>query len=139
MINPKQFSELILSYGDFSHKKLQKLCYYVYCEYLVKYNERLADIEFEAWVHGPVSPEIYQIYKNYGWNSIPKYRGNIAVNDTIYNRVTSIINEYIDYSANQLENMTHQEDPWKNARKGCRKYESSNNIISDDEILNYYA
>lgn len=138
MINPREFSEIILSYGSFSHKKLQKLCYYVYCEYLLEYGEKIANVEFEAWVHGPVSPEIYQIYKNYGWNRIPEYNGNIAVSNIIYNRITNIIKKYINFTANQLEEMTHMESPWKNARRGYRKYECSNEVILESEILNYY-
>ena len=138
MINSKEFSNLIRSYGSFSNKKLQKLSYYVYSIYLSRYNEKIADVYFEAWVHGPVSPEIYQLYKNYGWNNIPRYEGNLYVSNEIYNRVSSIINEYIDYSANELEEMSHREDTWINDRFGCKKYESSNNIIKDEDIIEYY-
>ncbi len=59
MLGYDDFSKLILSYGSFSHKKLQKLSYYVYSWYLTLYGEKIADVNFEAWVHGPVSPEIY--------------------------------------------------------------------------------
>lgn len=138
MINARQFSELIRSYGSFSHKKLQKLSYYVYSLYLKRYGEKIADVYFEAWVHGPVSPEIYQMYKNYGWECIPQYNGNICVNDIVYMRISNIVKEYIRYSADELEEMTHREEPWKQARIGCSKYESSRNLIEDEQILSYY-
>ena len=30
------------------------------------------DAQFQAWVHGPVIPEIYSEYKTYGFRDIPK-------------------------------------------------------------------
>lgn len=138
MIGAREFSKIIRSYGSFSNKKLQKLCYYVYSIYLTKYGEKIADVYFEAWMHGPVSPEIYQIYKKYGWNSIPRYSGKLDVSNEIYERVSNIISNYIMYDATELEEMTHREQPWKLARKGCSKYESSNNLINDKDIIQYY-
>ncbi|EJT6166370.1 Panacea domain-containing protein [Clostridium perfringens] len=138
MLGYDDFSKLILSYGSFSHKKLQKLSYYVYSWYLTLYGEKIADVNFEAWVHGPVSPEIYSLYKNYGWKDIPKYTGCIKINDIINSRVEAIIEEYIDLDANELEKRTHKELPWRLAREGYEKYESSNEIIDDDIIINYY-
>lgn len=138
MLNYEEFSKVILSYGSFSNKKLQKLCYYVYSWYLTLYNEKIADIEFEAWVHGPVSPNIYGLYRNYGWKAIPKYNGHIDVNKSVNDRIGRIISEYIDLDADSLELKTHEEDPWKNARIGYSKHESSNEIINDESIINFY-
>lgn len=138
MFNAMEFSQLIRSFGSFSPKKLQKLCYYVYSIYLKEYNEKIAYVYFEAWVHGPVSPEIYNIYKIYGWNNIPQYNGFIDINDTVYKRVEQIVQKYIVYDAQYLEEMTHSEAPWQIARKGYSKYEPSNVLINDDDILEYY-
>lgn len=138
MLDYEEFSNLILSYGSFSHKKLQKLCYYVYSWYLAVYKEKIADIEFEAWVHGPVSADIYRLYKNFGWKCIPKYNGCIDINAVIKKRVSNIINEYISLDANELENQSHREMPWKEARRGYAKYEASNELIDDDIIIKYY-
>lgn len=138
MLDYEEFSNLILSYGSFSHKKLQKLCYYVYSWYLTLYKEKIANIEFEAWVHGPVSPDIYRLYRNFGWKCIPRYNGCVEINDAINKRVNSIINEYINLDANELENQSHKEMPWKEARRGYEKYESSNEMIDDDVIIEYY-
>ena len=53
-----------------THKKLQKLCYYAqaWCYALKGY--RLMDTVFEAWVHGPVSPVLYDKFKCFRFNSI---------------------------------------------------------------------
>lgn len=139
MLNSETFAKLILSYGSFSHKKLQKLCYYVYSWYLTIYGEKIADVNFEAWIHGPVSPEIYYIYKNYGWKDIPQYEGVLPVNNGLVEFVAEIIDEYINYDADKLEQMTHEEMPWKLARRGCKKYETSNESIKDKDIINFYS
>ena len=53
-------------------KRLQKLLYFCYSYYLAAFNESADKIEnrlfknnFQAWIHGPVLPEIYQEYKKY--------------------------------------------------------------------------
>nr|WP_318031647.1 type II toxin-antitoxin system antitoxin SocA domain-containing protein [Mycoplasmopsis bovis] len=36
----------------------------------------LSDTAFQAWVHGPVSPELWHDYKEYGWNEIEQLKPN---------------------------------------------------------------
>ena len=138
MLNAEVFAKLILSYGSFSHKKVQKLAYYVYCWYLTLYGEKIVDINFEAWVHGPVSPEIYYMYKNYGWKKIPKYEGSIEVNIGLQRKVSRILAEYCEKSADELEQTTHQEEPRISARKGRKKYQPCKEVIKDEDIVRYY-
>ncbi|MBS1456852.1 MAG: DUF4065 domain-containing protein, partial [Clostridium sp.] len=64
MLDVKTLSCLMLSFGSMSNKKLQKICYYIYSWYLTLYNHKIAPLKFEAWVHGPVSRELYNQYKN---------------------------------------------------------------------------
>ncbi|MDT2260632.1 DUF4065 domain-containing protein [Paenibacillus larvae] len=33
--------------------------------------KKLFDDNFEAWVHGPVNPQLYTEYREYGWQEIP--------------------------------------------------------------------
>ena len=54
--------------------------------------------------------------------------------------VLEVVDKYYGkYSGNDLERMTHSEMPWKNARKGLRATEKSQNKISDKDILEYYG
>ena len=55
-----------LSKQSMSPKKLQKILYYAYAWTLALLNDdeehlnnRLFDSKFEAWVHGPVLPEVF--------------------------------------------------------------------------------
>ncbi len=50
-----------------------------------------------------------------------------------------MINTFGKYSGRVLENITHAELPWKNARVGYEASEPSGEIISKDEIRNYFV
>ena len=65
-----------LSKGEMTHKKLQKLCYYAqaWCYALKGY--RLEDTDFQAWVHGPVSPALWERFKGFGYDSI-RIKGSV--------------------------------------------------------------
>lgn len=135
-----------LSRSSMSPKKLQKLLYYAYAWTLTLGNEsadslsnRLFKERFEAWVHGPVVPKVYQTFKPFGFTNIPIVEDNLVVFDE---EVEDVLNQvwevYGDYNGNELESMTHQEDPWVNAREGLSPIESSRKIISDIDIFNFY-
>ena len=49
-----------------------------------------------------------------------------------------VLNAYGHLSAFQLEQITHGELPWKNARKGLAPDEASRNHISAEEMRNYF-
>ena len=125
MSSVKTISELMLSFGSMSNKKIQKICYYAYSWYLTLYGEQLAPFQFEAWVHGPVSRELYHYYKSYGWSDIPQYHGLVMVDNEMVAFARKIWTLYGSYSADELEQMSHKEYPWQVARGTCRYYESS--------------
>lgn len=130
-------AELFLSITEMDHKKLQKLCYYAYSWYLALYGKDLFENRFEAWVHGPVDPVMYQKYRVYGWNEIPKKRKPPA-SDSVKSFVKMVYNSYGHLTGNELEYLTHQEDPWRNARAGIGEFEPSQEPIKSKDIKKYY-
>ena len=106
MSSVKTISELMLSFGSMSNKKIQKICYYAYSWYLTLYGEQLAPFQFEAWVHGPVSRELYHYYKSYGWSDIPQYHGLVMVDNEMAAFARKIWTLYGSYSADELEQMS---------------------------------
>ena len=127
-----------LSKSTMTHKKLQKLCYYAQCYYAYYNNkEKLADTRFEAWVHGPVSPDLYQIYRDFGFNEIEKYDGECVLDENAMDLVSSVFDAYGDFTANQLEALTHSEKPWQNARKGLSSCDPSYNEISIEDMYSF--
>lgn len=130
-----------LSKEPMSHKKLQKLCYYAQAWCYTLLEEKLIDDDFKAWVHGPVSPVLYHQYKGSGWSKI-----NLdddaklpALTTEQEELLESVWLTYGDMTANALEVLTHDEAPWKEARRGLASLERGNNNISLKAMKNYYS
>lgn len=140
----------LLSQSEMSPKKLQKMLYYCYSWVLTLMNDeedraeegfenKLFDEEFQAWVHGPVIPEIYNVYREYGYNDIPQLGEVVEIPDAdILDILEQVYEEYGHYTGNELESISHQEEPWAVAREGLEPFEASNNRITDEAIFNYY-
>ena len=119
-----------------THKKLQKMCYYAYAWYYTLYGERLFDNgRFEAWIHGPVNRELYLKYKDYRWKEIPQGDITNSICDDIKGFLDTIIDTFGVYDANELENMTHAEKPWKKAREGYAPDQNCEVKIDDNIII----
>jgi len=58
---------------DVTPMKLQKLLYFVSCEYIKKTNTPLFREEFEVWKYGPVLPSVYSVFSSYGKEPILSY------------------------------------------------------------------
>jgi putative zinc finger/helix-turn-helix YgiT family protein len=118
--------------------KLQKLLYYAdgYC--LAFYDKPLINERFKAWPHGPVVESVYKEYKETGNQSISKDPGRGNLHPEIQLHIREIMRVYGGYSASELRNMTHQEEPWKNARGNLREDEPSNQEISKEDMKIYF-
>lgn len=125
---------------DITPLALQKLLYYCQGFYKSFHGEYLFYDDCQAWVHGPVYKNIYNEYKNYGYNPIEE---NIQCNDI---QLTKTEKEIIDnvimnlgcYSGKVLEQMTHSEMPWRITRKGLDNNELSDKIISKELIQEHF-
>lgn len=94
--------------------------------------EPLFEDKIEAWEHGPVVLSIYHKYKRYGSSGIPY---DEAFDDSLLDSLMASILEQVyqefgQYSAWKLRNMTHEETPWKETPK--------NGEISIQSILKYF-
>lgn len=128
----------VLSKESMTHKKLQKISFYIYSWSLIHFRKKVINTSFQAWVHGPVSPELYSKYKAYGYDKI-----NTVSSANLPNNLKSIsdkvIEFYKDYTGNDMEIKTHLEEPWKIARNGALKYQATNTPINEDLIISYYS
>lgn len=104
------------SQGDLiSNLKLQKLLYYMQGFFIAVFDKKLFANEIEAWQYGPVVREIYEHFKEFGSGAIIlKAEADIQdlpkeENELFY----EVMEEYGQFSAIKLMNMTHQELPWK--------------------------
>lgn len=139
-------ADFFLSKDNLTQKKLQKLVYYAYAWFIALNNENeneitnvLFDEQPEAWIHGPVFPSLYNKYKIYNWNEIKKINNDSnRLNNDLEAFLEDVWTKFGIFSADQLEYMTHQEEPWINARRNISNIERSNEKISSRDIFNYY-
>ena len=117
--------------------KLQKLLYYSQAWYLVLAEEPLFAESIEAWVHGPVVASVFGEYKHFRWSEINEDGTASSIPD-IDGHLRAVWEAYGNFSASELERLTHQETPWLEARKGLAPDEPSRNIISLKTMREFY-
>lgn len=73
-------SSYIINYSNqinhpINNLKLQKLLYYIQAATLVETGRKCFNSKIIAWQFGPVVPEAYYYYEEYGRNNIPNQDG----------------------------------------------------------------
>lgn len=122
--------------NDFSEIQIQKLTYYAYAWNLALNNEKLFEERPQAWIHGPVFRSLYDAMRCREFYDTNILDIDAAIRD---NEILCMIyNLYGKYSGNELEQMTHSESPWKNARMGLSANVRSMKELDDEDIKNYY-
>lgn len=139
MENILEVAKYFLSIEPMSHKKLQKLCYYAQAWYLAIYKRRLMDVDFEAWVHGPVSALLYNQYRDWGGLVITGLQSIPHLEESTVNFLSKIYSLYGKFTATELEKMTHDELPWIEARGKLAKDVPCKNKISDVSMQSFYG
>lgn len=122
-----------------THKKIQKLCYYAQAWYYALKNARLEDADFQAWIHGPVAPALYERFKSFGLDTIKiqsTYSPKIEEDDISF--LEDIWETYGEYTGNALEALSHRETPWLQARSGYAANERCCIVISPEAMKSYY-
>ena len=121
-----------------SNLKLQKLLYYSQAWYLAVFKKPLFDEEIEAWVHGPVVPQVFRRYRICRWDPIPK-GDTVGMSQQDTRHIEEIWKVYGKFGAYHLERMTHTDKPWKDTRAGLPPDESSHRVITKDAMMRYYS
>ena len=125
--------------GSFiSNLKLQKLVYYAQAWYLAIHDQPLFDEDFEAWIHGPVIPELYNEYCEFKWKPILKEVEEPFFTEEIKQFLSEVTDVYFGLDANELEQMTRSEAPWIEARGYLPTDASCNEIISKESMREYF-
>jgi len=134
-----EIANWFLSKGTMTQKKLQKLCYYAQAWCYALKGFRLMDSDFQAWIHGPVSPALWDRFKSFGYDSI-QIKGNIEckIADEDINLLEDVWDTYGDSTGNALEALTHRELPWMEARRGYEPDERCSVVISPNTMASYY-
>ena len=122
--------------------KLQKLVYYSQAWSLVWDEKPLFCEKIEAWANGPVSRELYDAHK-----------GEFEVRAARFNdkgdasrlapeqreTLDAVLDFYGQKSSHWLSELTHAEQPWKDARNGLTAGERGNAQITHSSMAEYYG
>lgn len=126
--------------GGITHLKLQKLVYYAQAWHLVFTGQPLFDERIEAWVHGPVCPMLFNHYSTLGFQNIPEPAEPPAEFTTEQTETLEAVwQAYGNYDGKYLEELTHQEPPWREARKGLAPGVHCTDEISRDSMKAFYS
>ena len=142
-------SGYILKYfGPMSHLKLQKLLFYCQAYHLAKFDEPLFDEDFEAWGHGPVCRNVYDVLKGksvlYSDVSYSAYDfdADIVLKDVVaseqFGLVNDVLTELNKWDGAELERATHKEQPWLTARNGYTPNQNCSVLIDKTEMKEFY-
>jgi uncharacterized phage-associated protein len=126
--------------GPMDTYKLQKLCYYAQAQHVAFYNTRLFTEPIEAWRNGPVVRELWR--RHAGKRSIiglsegdaSKVQSRPEAADT----VRHVLDVYGCWDGQQLSEMTHREQPWRDARAGLGGAQQSRHEIPVEALRDYY-
>lgn len=126
--------------GPLSTMKLQKLCYYAQAWSLVWDDTQLFDEDFQAWANGPVCPELFhQFQGRFSVSSDIAPGDSTKLTDSQRETIDSVLEHYGDKDAQWLSQLTHMEDPWRDARKGIPPGSYSVNTITKESMAIYYG
>jgi uncharacterized phage-associated protein len=120
--------------GPMTAMKLQKLVYYAQAWAIVWDDFELFPEEIEAWKNGPVVRELWQDHRGkYHVDQIELGRSkNLDAEQKA--TVDEVLRFYGHHSAQWLSDLTHMEDPWKNAWA-----QGENTVITKEALAEYYS
>jgi uncharacterized phage-associated protein len=108
---------------------LQKVLYFAQCWSLAEHDSPLFDDEIEAWKFGPVVRVVWKAYSG---------KRPIVPDGVFFDELSeaqkavldAVWLAYRDHSAVQLSKLTHQQEPWRVARRGVSEDQPSRSTLS---------
>lgn len=123
---------------------LQKLLYFTQGIFSALYGRPIFAEDCRAWVHGPVYPEVYELFRDFKYNPIDDARFALlegtedVLTDDEKKVIDLVVNTFGMYGGKVLERITHNEEPWKAARKGYGDSIPSSELLQKERIMRYY-
>lgn len=106
---------------------------------------RLLEKDSQAWIHGPVYPNIYNQYKKYGYKPIDSgIFSSHGCTESLLSKEEKIVIDMVLqtfglYSPKTLEVISHTQTPWLEKRVGYGADEAGQNTIDEESVKKYYT
>jgi uncharacterized phage-associated protein len=138
--------------NEISNKKINKLIYYSHGFSLLRMGVPLVKNHIEAWVHGPVIRVVYDAFKQFEFrpivgkalcfNYVTGSHEQVSyeqAQDSQLDLTRKVVNHYVKYSADDLEEMTHSQfGPWAKIWNTPEAERGLRSRIPDVDILSYF-
>lgn len=126
--------------GDsITHLKVQKFLYFAEAWHQVIVEKELFDEPIEAWAHGPVIRDVYAKFADYGWQALEPIDSPPAEFPKETQEILELVVDLYDqFTAKQLEELTHTDKPWLEARGDIAPEARCANVISKAAIKSYF-
>jgi uncharacterized phage-associated protein len=124
--------------GMMTAMKLQKLVYYSQAWSLVWDERPLFQECIEAWANGPVVRELYNRHR--GKFNLSTWEGDPGrIDEDGRGTIDAVLSFYGDKSSQWLSDLTHSEDPWRDARAGLPDGSPCEREITHAAMAEYYG
>lgn len=131
-------SYILQEKGRLTGYQLQKLLYYSQAWCLVTQDRPLFSEKIRAWDHGPV---VYEVYCEHARQRSVVQSDLSGRPDALTSEdmavVDAVLDSYSGMSGDAIEDLSHHEDPWRDAYNGTSSAHSP--IISNEAMSSYYS
>lgn len=123
---------------------LQKMLYFIQGIHMALFDRELFPEDCQAWAHGPVFKEVYEVFRDFQYSPIEDARFSMfgsrfqELSDDEKRVIDMVAESFGIYSGKTLERITHKETPWKEARVGCQENQRSNEVIAKESMKKYF-
>lgn len=140
MITAHDVAAYILSQaGAMPAMKLQKLVYYSQAWSLVWDEEPLFGERIEAWANGPVIRDLYELHRGQFKVDVWPQGDPERLGEHQRATVDGVLRFYGSRTAQWLNDLTHAERPWYEARKGVPDGERGCREMTIGSMAEYYG
>ena len=134
---------LLCKSGDITPLALQKLLYYAQVFFYALFHVELFTDRCQAWALGPVFPDVYFKYRDFGSDPIAKpttdFQNEIdGLNIREIEVLDAVILAFGHYSGRVLSEITHREKPWIEARGTLLPGDRGATPLNYDTIHSYF-
>lgn len=143
MYDVQDVSEYVIVYSEskdcgISNLKLQKILYLIQSYFLIQTKNPCFSEYIEAWDFGPVIPDVYRKYKQFGSTDIQVRCRNLKEIEKGFEkedrkRIEEVVDRFADFSAADLTNLTQSQTPWIEA------FDRRKKVIRCEDILEYFS
>ena len=127
---------------------VNKIVFFLYSDYLLKFQKPITNAKIEAWDHGPVFRELYSAFKKYGDGAITDFASKVSpitgekeiciadLSEDQLKFLKPIAEKLLTFSAAKLRQLSHVPgSPWDKVWNHGGAINAGMQI-SDDIILN---